>query len=290
MADIDQAITDIENAEGSLAAAKAALRDEPPPPPPSKRKSYAWWTRNNPGQAVVDLAAKYADTDSPLRRMPHITQGQQYFWNEDKTELTWKFDDLPGHIEGLLDRNGVDQLAASGGRLMLDQEAVYNVLDHGQVIHDMLQAQEIAKTTLEALGFKDPIGGTYPNPHHHFEGAANLTAALAASTGGFVAIHTRSGKRLQDLADLCHQVGPNVYDWTLYSWVFTNPPADAPPMLEPSIWQAQSGGWWVPETDLREQVQEALTMWEHPQISVRGKDNGCARALEIVREEILAHE
>jgi hypothetical protein len=217
--------------------------------------------------------------------MPHITQGQQYYWNDEKTELIWKFDDLPQHVQ-----NKLEQVTTSGGRLMLDQEAVYNVLDHSKVIKQMKQAQDIAKQTLIGMGFKDPLVGTYPNPHHHFEGAANLTAALSASTAGFVPHHTRAGKRLQDLADLCHQAGPNVYDWTVYSWVFTNPPFDAPPITEPSIWQAQSGGWWVTEAELRERVRETLTMWDHPQISVRGKDSGCARALEIVREEILAHD
>lgn len=279
---IKEQISHSEAAAAEGRAAMDALDDGPVDP---GRKSYAWWHNNNPGQEVLDVAAKYADTDSPIRQLPFVNQGILYEWNDEHTELIWHWDRIPNAVEARM-----PLIIQAGGRLMLDEEAPYNVVDTDAVIDDMIQSQEMAAKVMMNLGIEKPLVGTYMNPHHHYGGAANLTASLSASTAGYIANHTRSGKRLKEFADLCHQVGGNVYDWSIYSWVFVDPPYgwEPPDNDQPYLFQSQGGGSWVAEAKLRERVQETLAFWNKPQIVLRGGEGHGARALEIMHEEILA--
>jgi hypothetical protein len=240
-----------------------------------------WWSKANPGQAVLDIAEATADTDSPVRRMPMLRGGQLHDFPEKGFVETYP-EEVPGHIESY----GVKDIT-DAGFLMLDLESGAAVIEDGGDV-DLWNSQvvELVKVARGSLP-KGIAVGPYPLPHHKEPAIEPLLPGYEGATGCFVAVHTHDHPdRLQQFLERVNEVrggDPAV----CYLWVFGPPTPEQEPGTPPepdALWSPQGRGEWVTVAQLQARALACMSEIPGVQLVVRGKEDDCARAISIVHD------
>ncbi len=233
-----------------------------------------YFARGVPGPELLSTGALWM----PFLRQPQINE-----WNEDETVLTFRPEIMERHIRELM------PLIEERGYLMLDLESGPRAQTVGRLDEWVTDVNEAIRYAAE-LCPEGTIVGSYPSPSHVRRFTDDSFRVLDNSTGLFFPIHTMNRARMEAFAQRIDAMGQGEKPVIAYLWQFMDPPANAGTPTEPSLWEDQGAGEWVPERMIRERVNDALDLFNDVQIVVRGKGPQAARAVELAQEVTRGRE
>lgn len=229
-----------------------------------------FFARGIPGPELLATGAVWM----PFLRQPQINE-----WNADETMLTFKPETMERHIRDLMPQ------IVETGYLMLDLESGPRAMTLGTLDGWVADVNEAIRYAAE-LCPEGTIVGSYPSPSHVRRFTDDSFRVLDYSSGLFFPIHTMDRGRLEAFAERIAASSHRGKPVIAYLWQFMDPPPTTSAPAEPSLWNDQGAGEWIPEEVVRERVRDALDVFPDVQIVVRGKGPHAARAVRIAQEVI----